>query len=84
MTEKLIIVTAHCMIIDFLIMILFYLCRYLYMNIFNIDFVYAMITLWGDKVSMLTHIYPHKPRRKIEVTTQNHQADSPLCVWPSV
>ena len=24
--------------------------------------------LWGDKVSMLTHIYPHKPRRKIEMT----------------
>ena len=24
--------------------------------------------LWGDKVSMLTHIYPHKPQRKIEVT----------------
>ena len=24
--------------------------------------------LWGDKVSMLTHIYPHKPRRKTEVT----------------
>ena len=22
----------------------------------------------GDKVSMLTHIYPHKARRKIEVT----------------
>ena len=26
-------------------------------------------TLWGDKVSMLTHIFPHKPLRKIEVTT---------------
>ena len=26
-------------------------------------------TLWGDKVSMLTHIYPHKPWREIEVTT---------------
>ena len=24
--------------------------------------------LWGDKVSMLTHIYPHKPWRNIEVT----------------
>ena len=23
--------------------------------------------LWGDKVSMLTHIYIHKPWRKIEV-----------------
>ena len=23
---------------------------------------------WGDKVSMLTHIYPHKPWREIEVT----------------
>ena len=26
------------------------------------------LTLWGDKVSMLTHIYPHKPWREIEVT----------------
>ena len=40
--------------------------------------------LWGDKVSMLTHIYPHKPWRNIEVTMQNHQADSPLYVWPDV
>ena len=27
-----------------------------------------LLTLWGDKVSMLTHIYPHKPQRKIAVT----------------
>ena len=40
--------------------------------------------LWGDKLSMLTHIYPHKPLRKIEVTICNHQADSPLYVWPNV
>ena len=40
--------------------------------------------LEGDKVSMLTHTYPHKPLRKIEVTICNHQADSPLCVWPNV
>ena len=31
-----------------------------------------------DKVSMLTHIYPHKPLGEIEVTICNHQADSPL------
>ena len=31
-----------------------------------------------DKVSMLTHTYPHKPPRKSEVTLCNHQADSPL------
>ena len=42
------------------------------------------LPLWGDKVSMLTHIYPHKPWRNIEVTMQNHQADSPLYVWPDV
>ena len=36
-----------------------------------------------DKVSMLTHIYPHKARRKID-HMQNHQADSPLYVWPYV
>ena len=38
----------------------------------------------GDKVSMLTQIYPHKPLRKIEVTICNHQADSLLSVWPNV
>ena len=38
----------------------------------------------GDKVSRLTHAYPHKPQRKVKVTTYNHQADSPLCVWPNV
>ena len=36
-------------------------------------------SLEGDKVSMLTHTYPHKLLRKIEVTICNHQADSPLC-----
>ena len=38
----------------------------------------------GDKVSMLTHTYPHKPQRKTKVTICNHQADSPLYVWPDV
>ena len=38
----------------------------------------------ADKVSMLTHTYPHKPLRKIKVTIFNHQADSPLYVWPDV
>ena len=32
----------------------------------NEDFQYFMSPL-GDKVSMLTNIYPHKARRKIEV-----------------
>ena len=41
-------------------------------------------TLWGDKVSMLTHIYPHKPWRDIEVTICKHQADSPHYVWLDV
>ena len=41
-------------------------------------------TLRGDKVSMLTHTYPHKPLRKIKVTICNHQADDPLYVWPNV
>ena len=40
--------------------------------------------LGGDKVSMLTHTYPHKPLGNIEVTICNHQADSPLYVWPDV
>ena len=38
----------------------------------------------GDKVSMLTHIYPHKLLRRIKATICNHQADSQLCVWPDV
>ena len=29
---------------------------------------FQYLTLWGDKVSMLTHIYPHKPWREIKVT----------------
>ena len=33
-----------------------------------IKFTVHPVPLWGDKVSMLTHTYPHKPRRKIEVT----------------
>ena len=37
----------------------------------------------GDKVSMTQHD-SHKPLRKIKVTTCNHQADSPLFVWPYV
>ena len=35
-------------------------------------------------VSMLTHTYPHKPLRKTKLTICNHQADSPLYVWPDI
>ena len=38
----------------------------------------------GDKVSVLTHTYKNLPLRKIEVTMCNHQADSPLDVYPDV
>ena len=31
-------------------------------------FKLCVYPLWGDKVSMLIHIYPHKLLRKIEVT----------------
>ena len=31
-----------------------------------------------DKVSILTHTYPHKALRKVKVTTCNHQVDCPL------
>ena len=41
-------------------------------------------TLRGDKVTVLTHTYLHKPVRKIKVTICNHQADSPLYVGPDV
>ena len=51
-----------------------------------VQVVTGAYTLGGDKVSrpMLTHTYPHKPLRKIKVTICNHQADSPLYVWPDV
>ena len=39
-----------------------------------------MVHIGGDKVSTLTHAYPHKPLRKIKVTLCNHLADSPLCM----
>ena len=39
------------------------------------------LPLGDDKVSMLSHTYPHKPLRKTKVTICNHQADSPLYVW---
>ena len=38
------------------------------------------VTLGGDKASMFTHTYPHKPLGKIKVTICNHQADSSLYV----
>ena len=45
---------------------------------------YTPATLRGDKVSMLTHTYPHKPLRKIKMTICNDHADNPLYVWPDV
>ena len=42
------------------------------------------VTLRGDKVSVLTHIYPHKPLRKIRMILYSHQADRLLYVWPDV
>ena len=45
---------------------------------------YIVIPLTGDKVSLLTHTYTHKPLRNIIVTICNHQVDSPLYVWPDV
>ena len=35
---------------------------------YKMKIVSILGTLWGDKVSMLTHIYPHKPWREIKVT----------------
>ena len=44
-----------------------------------LNYIYIQ-TFGGDKVSMLTHIYPHKPLRKIKwpyaVTKLPGQADS--------
>ena len=52
----------------------------LLLNNTNITFIFFINSLRGDNVSMLTHIYAHKPLRKIEVTICNHQADIPLNV----
>ena len=46
--------------------------------------LYCLLTLGGDKVGMLIHTYTHKLLSKIKVTICNHQADSPLYVWPDV
>ena len=49
-----------------------------------------VITLIGQTTSptvilqMLTHIYSHKPLRKMKMTICNHQADSQLYLWPDV
>ena len=37
----------------------------------------------GDKVSMLTHTYPHKPQ-KIKVAICSPHIDVPLYMWPDV
>ena len=47
----------------------------LHLNMFH---SHKFFPLRGDKVSMLTHTYPHKPLRNTEVTICNHQTDSPL------
>ena len=46
--------------------------------------LFSTNALRGDKVSMLTHTYPHKPLRKIKAAECTHQADSPLNVWPDI
>ena len=46
--------------------------------------ILCVATLEGNKVSILTHTYPHKPLRNIKVTIYNHQADRQLYVWPDV
>ena len=37
-------------------------------------------SLGGDKVSILTHVYPHKLLREFKVAIRNHKSDSPLYV----
>ena len=38
----------------------------------------------GGKASMLTHIYPHKPLRKVKVAFAIIKVDSPFYLWPGV
>ena len=40
--------------------------------------------LGSDRVSMLTHTYPHKLLRKTKVTICNHEVDSLFYLWPGV
>ena len=46
--------------------------------------IIIIIPLQGDKVSMLTHIYPHKPWRNIEVTICKITRLTAHFVWPDV
>ena len=46
--------------------------------------VLPFFPLRGDKVSMLTHIYPHKPWRNIEVTICKITRLTAHFVWPDV
>ena len=38
----------------------------------------------GDKVSVLTHTYPHKIQRNIKIAICSHQVDSPIYLWTDV
>ena len=52
----------------------------------NYMYMFRALThlLRGDKVSMLTYMFPHKPKRKIKVATYNQKADCPSYLWPCV
>ena len=41
-----------------------------------LKFIHSLNTLACDELSILIHIYPNKPRREIEVTVYNYQAES--------
>ena len=43
---------------------------------------YYTVNTWNSVVN--PSVYPHNTLRKIQVTICNHQADTPLYVWPDV
>ena len=47
-------------------------------NPHRLKLVCLLSALVISKVSMLNHIYPHKPLREMKLITCNHQADSPF------
>ena len=45
---------------------------------------FPLLSLGGDKSEYVNPYIPTQPRRKNSETICNHQADSPLYVWPDV
>ena len=51
---------------------------------FNVIVFFFTSALGGEKVSMLTHTFSHKPLSKIKLAIYKHQAGSPVYIGPNV